>query len=450
MPIDLILQMVLYAFLPAAASIVGRVYFHYTGLNSDQLTTELQSLLIPTVLLPIAILLLRKGRFSTRLDDVGNLSTLGAWIWFIATAGSMVAHLGVEGVIVSFVTGMLSALLVMYSSRQLPATLRSYELVAVSMLGGSLFPLVFGLRAYYAVWGIPSLSTLMFSRYNLTRIQPYELATFGNTANMGCFCALMSAICIVILLGRICHWTTRLLSAVVLVLIVCNLLIVESRTSWAILGATWLAAVLFRKSGKRGILMSAIAVFAITFVPSSVLNPFAHNMERGITYDESDHSAYQRLDSMRVGWENFLDHPVVGVGPGLTQGHNEYGEAHELVLYAAEETGILGMIAVLLLTVVCTWRVVRMILVTRQDEASILAFAFALGPAMYFIRGLVSEVSSHMLFVNTWICLVFGMMSLADCCFALGKEVSAKGANPKRGTLVLSTQFRRRTRAFSS
>lgn len=61
---------------------------------------------------------------------------------------------------------------------------------------------------------------------------------------------------------------------------------------------------------------------------------------------EEDESAKARMEAYEAGWEMFMDHPVLGVGPGCSGlGLGEYGNkhmVHNTILQALSETGLLG------------------------------------------------------------------------------------------------------------
>jgi O-antigen ligase len=185
------------------------------------------------------------------------------------------------------------------------------------------------------------------------------------------------------------------------------------------------ALVLFAFSGaplsvfvrsKKGLFCSLlITAVLILVLPGPVAGAIQNRFPRALRYDfASDGSAVTRAQSMRESWQQFIDHPIIGVGANQSPTVIEQGSAHQLAIWQATEDGVLAFLGVLIITAACVVRVFELLRVGATTQLLRLEFAFIFGPAMYFVRGLFADVPVNITVVNTWICLVFAMLAIAD------------------------------------
>jgi O-antigen ligase len=117
----------------------------------------------------------------------------------------------------------------------------------------------------------------------------------------------------------------------------------------------------------------------------------------------ADGSTQSRITEMMAAGLVFVDHPIIGVGPGMFRYYyQDYAqlvglrmlasdrEAHDLYLSIAAETGLLGLgtfMAILFLTLVNLGRVRQHLLLIRPDVAN-MATAFMLALISYMVTGI--------------------------------------------------------------
>jgi hypothetical protein len=139
-----------------------------------------------------------------------------------------------------------------------------------------------------------------------------------------------------------------------------------------------------------------------------------------------------------------VDHPVLGVGPGMFKYYaQEYGErvgyrsladerqAHCLLLQVAAENGLPGLVCILAVFAVCGWNLIRSRnrCLRWRPELADTAAAYLLVLVVYFTTGLFL----HFAFIRYfWL-----MLALADCA-ALIAHRGAGGAVDARAPLAVS------------
>jgi O-antigen ligase len=432
--IRFLLAMMLFFFISGEISILGRAYYAAANLRTDTIRSEYETLLQPSIILTFAILVLNNWRLrGQRRPPSAIIFNLGVWCWLIGASISAIAHLQMEMVILVYLTGAVSGALVYFASRSFNLSISAVEQLVRCVMIGGLIPGIQGVWAFYQSWGIPSLQTLLYARYDLPRMQPY-IINVENTGGAACFFVLLAAPCMAILALRMFHRNTRMLTRVTLLFCILNLIIDEARTSFIALLATWFLLLIFSRSGRRAIGFALVALCVVSFIPTQVWDAFTENLGRAVTYSRDDRSASDRIESIKFGWRMFLDNPLFGVGPGQSDLQNPFMVAHDLVVSQASEVGFLGLIGFLLMT---TGSLSRMIVLLRKgprDDWAKVNFMLTLGPTVYFTTGLVAAVWVYNTFHNTWICLVMGFVGLSDGRFLGDRVIRATRAS--KGVVV--------------
>jgi O-antigen ligase len=412
--IRLLLAMVLFFFIAAEISIVGRAYFSVTNLRADTIRSEYETLLHATIVLPLLILITRNWRVPLLSRTPGAvLFVIGIWLWLVGSILSAIAHRDMPQAIAFLFIEVVSGSLVYFASRSLILSENSIEQIVRCMMFGGLIPGVQGVWAFYKGWGIPSPEVLLYARYNLARMEPYTLAV-GHTGAAACFFAILAAPCMVILALKLFRNSTRILVGLTLFFCVANLMIDQSRTSFIVVTATWMFLLLFIRRVRYAIALAAGIILFLTFSSSSAVDIFYQNLSRAVTYSRADRSASDRLDSIAFGWRTFIENPLYGVGPGQSSLYNPFVLAHDLIVYQASEVGFLGFVGVILITIGCTVRLIELVRRGPGNEMVRLKFTLLLGPGMYFGAGTVSSVFLYNTFHNGWICLVCGLIGLSE------------------------------------
>jgi O-antigen ligase len=123
-------------------------------------------------------------------------------------------------------------------------------------------------------------------------------------------------------------------------------------------------------------IVGAILVCFTYAVPKQVVESFA---KLGEQYDISrvrslPSTFSSRWDMIQVGWEAFLDHPIVGIGPAASYDYNwmvlrKVGlGSHNFVVGQFAELGLLGGIPFMILVVLLVRRCYRLYAVSLNDE----------------------------------------------------------------------------------
>jgi O-antigen ligase len=165
----------------------------------------------------------------------------------------------------------------------------------------------------------------------------------------------------------------------------------------------------------RYVIVGALAVTLIPLIatetlPPSVVNRFVPTL--GTTgYDSS---ADERLESIRFGWATFEDHPVLGVGPEMSPKYNIWDIPHESLVYVLSEIGLLGGCLFLALNIMTIWRAV--VAVRRQSDTwtQSVQTACLVGPACWFIFGLIGGLEFTMNAALVWIGITYASLALAS------------------------------------
>lgn len=419
------LSLVLLFYIQIETTIIARGYTYLLGLNStstDALTrtsgvaqsalTTIRALGMVTILLPFLIWITstpvprRTNLFSTAIR-------LGLCLWLAGAAISTLAHIESPIIALNFLAGIGSAAAVFCAIRSLSiANLRQAEAMLAAILLGALIPAIQGIIGYYQAWGVPSVQSLLEAKY-----QPFiwqTSAPFGNPDNVATLYCLLACPCLAIVSSRVFVRKMRLLALVVLLCAGVNLLLTMARASLIIFGVAFVAVNLFMHNRKMW-LISAVAIFLIIASPA-VNSPIMRDyFGVALRVDAvADNSVAERLDSIRLSWEHFLENPVIGVGAYQSSTFLAEQNAHQLPIWQAAEHGFLGLLGVLLVTAGSVGRLLRLLRIGCGRDQVTVEFIFLLGPAMYFAKGLFAEVSMNNTVVNTWICTAFALLAIAD------------------------------------
>jgi O-Antigen ligase len=338
---------------------------------------------------------------------------LGLCLWLAGAAISTLAHIENPLIILNFLAGIGSAAAVFYAIRSLRiANLRQVEAMLAAIFLGALIPGIQGIIGYYQAWGVPSVQTLLEAKYQPIIWQ--TSAPFGNPDNVATLYCLLACPCLAIVSSRVFGRKMRSLAFVVLLCAGLNLLFTMARASLIIFGVAFAAVNLFMHNRKMW-LISGIAIFLVIASPAVNSPVMRDYFGVALRVDAvADNSVAERLDSIRLSWEHFLENPVIGVGAYQSSTFLAEQNAHQLPVWQAAEHGFLGLLGVLLVTAGSVGRLLKLLKIGCGRDQVALQFIFLLGPAMYFAKGLFAEVSMNNIVVNTWICTAFAMLAIGD------------------------------------
>jgi O-antigen ligase len=164
---------------------------------------------------------------------------------------------------------------------------------------------------------------------------------------------------------------------------------------------------------------------------------------------DADGAIVGRATSNLAALNAFLDHPIVGVGPGqyFRRFSQEYGNdlglrhfdsqrrAHNLYFETAADLGIIGFsifMAVIGATIVPLWRLRRRLLVVRPDLANIAA-TFLLSVVAYLYTGVFLHLSYERYF---WMLLALAAVAAAVIRADAALELQQDGVTDARAAPI--------------
>lgn len=420
---DFVLLLLLLFWIPMENTLLGRGYMHVLGLHegdaeiatlaAEQILIFLQSLLLFTIVVPIAIAVL-SARSQVRTNPV-LLIRIGLISWIFGGTISTIGNFDKATVILNYAAGILSAGAVFVAVLLVKMeTSRDFELAFRVIALGGLIPCLIDLSRYYMTWGIPSIQRVIAVKYDPTYWSLHCL--FGNPDNASCAYGILAAMSGAVILVRVFGRTTRILGVIVFALASLEILLTMSRTGIvAALGAL-VSCLVFRRA-KRALALAGLGVLALLVLPGPSGNSVSRLVkyfQPAVKYDVQNVSIGSRIESMQEGWEVFKDNPIIGIGASQSRRFVDESVPHELAIWQAAENGLFALAGVLLVTFSSLWRLAFLMRNGNALYSARLEFVFLLPAAMFFARGLISDVTMNSSFVNTWICLTFAAVALSE------------------------------------
>ena len=121
----------------------------------------------------------------------------------------------------------------------------------------------------------------------------------------------------------------------------------------------------------------------------------------------------ERVDSVYMGWVVFKEHPIFGIGPGMSYHYIPYSIPHESVVHMLLELGIFGGALFLVISLSMIAFAVLAILSPDPDGRMHWRAAWLIGPASYFLFGILGGIAFTMSIALVWIGVVYTMVPLA-------------------------------------
>lgn len=299
-------------------------------------------------------------------------------------------------------------------------------LLALALGCGFLF--LQGVVAYVSEWGFPrNLIALVWARYDVVRMHGYMEVTLGNLSQMGMYIALVLPPLMVA--GMICvpDRKGRVIINIACLLGLINLIVSGSRTAIVLILAAFFVALIIR--GARGFLVALFGAFLgvmlgaeaiISFLQDpDVINRFLPSL--GAT--GLDNSAIERIESIEVGIENFLEHPLFGVGPGMSYHFNSFFIPHQSFVHQLAELGLFGGLVYIWMTflvVVLAWNAFWAAVKAPHQKG--VQFLWLFGPAAWLAFGVLGGTTFTAGFSLVWIGLFHAMLALSTATYMSGPE----------------------------
>jgi hypothetical protein len=370
-------------------------------------------------LLPVALIgfVLWRSQTSFRHQTGSkNGVVAGLCCWFVGSTLSTVLNWQTDQVLLTYGMVMASGAVVFWSLRGILLTPRDLDVAIIGLTVGALVPLASGLAAFAAEWGVPDINTTITAWQDLTRMDGYEAATFGNRGNTAGFILIVTPILLAIVFDARKRAALRAFCAVPLTLIALNLMILQVRAAFVALFFAALIVWVFKKGVGRLPLVAAAVVLAgvVLFkVQPDVGYTMTERFMPVITVDtRGDDSVQGRVDAIQEGWGIAEENWLLGVGPGAALTVHSRDSAHQLQVQQAMETGILGLIGVTLLSIGVLVSLARTMFRGRHDEVNDTRFMLIIGPATYVAYAIMANAAFNNTTVNTWTVLVVSMLAL--------------------------------------
>jgi hypothetical protein len=337
-------------------------------------------------------------------------------LWFLAALLSVLANGAGPDTIRSFIAIFVAGVFAYLAAARTECDFISIQKYVVAFGVGSLLPLLHGLYLYYLEWGIPNAETLIFSRYNLERMQSYGDATFGNVGNTAAFLMLLYPPLLAMALERTSKLFHKPIIGTVLFLTCLHFLIVQVRAAFIVgFVVTIISLIFYRFRRFRHLAVLTALGLTIAYPMADAGTLFIERMQSAALVDRvGDSSVDLRLDAIRVGWGIFLDNWAFGVGPGSSRYHNIYDTAHQFNVQQASELGVLGFLASIILVAFVILRLIAVLREGSDSPENRARFIALIGPAAYLLYGVLANMVLALGVVNSWIVLFVYLLTLSE------------------------------------
>jgi hypothetical protein len=366
--------------------------------------------------LGLALARLLLGRAGLRLNGSKLWIGPAMAVWMAAATLSVAANSGRELVVATYCAVFLGGAAVYIALNGIGITRKELEIGAAGLVVGSLFPIMNGLWAFREEWGTTDLQVVLNAYLDNLRMLSFEEATYGNRGNTAAFLVIVAPLFIWISLDRRSSLLVRVACAVALAPVVMTLLILEVRAAFIVLIAAT-ALIWGFKFGMRSYLLfgigCAISIGLLVHYASDFSSTMSERLQPVVTLDTvQDSSAFERTEAiregLRIGEQNWL--AGIGTGGGLTV-HSQTS-AHQFLVQQLMETGVVGLIGSMALACGVFGILLKALVVGRDGGTNSIRFALIIGPATFFLYGMLANVSFNVGYVNTWTVLVASMLAL--------------------------------------
>lgn len=428
---------VLLAFFITAAHTEVKIRSFLTGAASEGILYSQYGFLIPIGLALILISMRLVQKDNPRPLSGAALSiSLPFFLWFFAATLSFFWNIGTESVFKYYLGGFVGPLIIYLAFRELPLSKKLFTQIMIGFSLGIVTVLILGIIVYYQEWGIPGVYTLMFSRYNEARMKLYQQMTYGNLGHTAQLLVFISPVFLALAFDRGRSWLQRFWFGGVSLLCLINVAIVGARAGFVVIAVAMLLIFYFHRRLGRFLIVVALLVVAARFVLSEInlygANLFLEHMINGITINqEADYSVMTRIEAMKEGWAVFTNNWLTGVGPGSTSLYISDISAHQMFIQQGAQLGILGLFATIILVLANFWRLAKTTFTKTVQAFRVERFVLLLGPAMFFMYGLLADLTLNIGVVNIWANLMAAFLALADFKEFTGDSFQSTVEKPK-------------------
>jgi hypothetical protein len=365
----------------------------------------------------LCVLRLQDGRRLQQKTIWEKITLTGFVLWIVAAT---VAYVATASDLQSFYNylGLLFGLVMYICLRGMTLTSREASAVLLGLAVAIAISFAPPLKAYYDAFGIPDPVTLLESHFEVGRMEKYEALTYGNTSSTAGMIVLLIPGCIAEGIKRTRPLMWRACFGCAAGLMLLNLVIVESRTAFLML-ILMVAAISYFYGKMRIIVVIAVGALALVALRSGgedsrAWSLFSTRLKDAITLNSvRDVSVRDRQAAIQDGWNKFERNWTTGIGIGNSTSESIYGAAHQFNVEQAEELGILGLIASILVLVGLVGRFVYLLKLRRSFDTDI-RFSLLIGPSCYLIFGAIANISLNYGQYNSWIATAAALAGLSE------------------------------------
>ena len=375
-------------------------------------------LLLPLVVGSAAVFVLWRlasARYRFVFGHKGGLNVaLGCW--FAGATLSTILNWQTPEVLVTYTSVFVVGAAIFVGLSGVVLSADELDVAVIGLAAGALVPLVAGLAAFVAEWGTPDLPTALSAYRDVMRMALYEAATFGNRGNTAAFLVLLAPILLLTSIDPRKRGWLRAFCAVTLLLVACNLAILQVRAAFVALTVAVVCVWTFRLGVRR--VPWLVAVLASAWFLFAAADPdfglrLQEQMLPVLTVDtDADASVDQRVQAIEEGWRIFERNWAFGIGPGGALSKHPQDSAHQFQVQEAMEIGVLGLVGSTLFSISVLVALGRTMF-RRRDPADEIRFAMLIGPASYVIYAILANVAMGFSSINVWTVLTASMLALA-------------------------------------
>jgi hypothetical protein len=365
---------------------------------------------------PLVILIRGAGSILKAVESDANRTIFFALLLFAAANLVSMIVQPTEESIYGALERCLLPMLVYLAMVGLTLSPKDQSRLVMAVALGALVMFVRGLAAYLAEFGIPDLQTILWSRYDTVRIAGFERATVGNVTHMGSYVVLILPTLMIALVALTLGRLARSLIALTIVLGLANLILAGSRAGMLVL-VLMSAIIAFRYFSRSTLLWigtaGAAAIALLVALQQGLGDSVLLERFAPVANNHADGSIDERLQSMIVGWQVFVENPLFGVGPAMSHLHNTFSIPHQSILHQLSELGIVGGTAFIWLNVVVIGTFGSAALSGSLSRAAAVRLMWLIGPSAWLIIGLAAGIVFNLSLALLWVGIAHAMLALS-------------------------------------